>query len=130
MCGCSFFTAHKQSCGKVMFLHPCVILFTGGGWLLSMHRRSHDQHCWGVCLQGGLPIGEGSASRGVCLHGGLHSGGLGRPPTGTRKACSMHPSGMLSCFLSHFLHLLPTSVSCHCIILFYFRLLMRETSLR
>ena len=32
-----------------MFLHLCVILFTGGwrGWLPSMHHRSHDQ---GVCI--------------------------------------------------------------------------------
>ena len=47
--------------GKVMFLHLCAILFMGGGWLPSMHHRSHDQ---GVCLEGdGLYPGK-SASRG------------------------------------------------------------------
>ena len=34
--------------GKVMFLHMCVILFTGG-WLPSMHHMSHVQ---GVCIVG------------------------------------------------------------------------------
>ena len=59
-------TARKRGCGKVMFLHLCVILLTGGGWLPSMHHRLHDQHWWGC--NGGLPT-EGSASR-----------QLGRPP--------------------------------------------------
>ena len=38
--------------GKVMFLHLCVILFTGGGLCPSMHYRSHDR--W-VSVRGGLP---------------------------------------------------------------------------
>ena len=32
-------TACKRSCGKVMFLHVSVILFTGGGVYPSMHHR-------------------------------------------------------------------------------------------
>ena len=62
--------------GEVMFLHLCVSLFTGG-WLPSMHHRSHDQVPGG----GGLSPWGGSASR-------------GRPP---RKAGGMHPIGILSC---------------------------------
>ena len=52
-----------------MFLHLCVILFTGGegGWLPSMHHRSHDQ---GSVFRGG-----------VCLQGSSYRGqGLDRPP--------------------------------------------------
>ena len=104
-----FSTIRKRSLGKVIFLHLCVILFTGGGafWLPSMHHGSHDQR--GVCIRGrgfciqwvsGLLSGRGSASRGSACRqglpceGGLHlgvlhpgrigsaSGGLGRysPP--------------------------------------------------
>ena len=74
-----------------MFLHMSVILATGrgGGWLPSMHHRSHEQ--------GGLhPVG-------LCIHGEgrLHPGQLGRPPspspTGTGKAGVMHPTGMFPC---------------------------------
>ena len=65
--------------GKVIFLHLCVILFTGrGGWLPSMYHGSHDQ-------------------------GGLHLGGLGRPPRDTwdtmeygQQVGGMHPTGMHS----------------------------------
>ena len=50
--------------GKIMFLLLSVILFTRvGGWLPSMHHRSHDQ---GVCIQAG-----GSASREALLGTGL-----------------------------------------------------------
>ena len=76
-----------------------------------MYHRSHDQH--GGCLppgvgsasEEGLPPGEGQGE--FCLGGGstsrgdLHLGGLspgvGVCSTGTRKACSTHPTGMLSC---------------------------------
>ena len=65
--------------GKVMFLHLCVILFTGG-WLPSMHDRSHDQGVGGSASRGR------SASKGVCIGGGLHAGvvvciwGVGQTP--------------------------------------------------
>ena len=66
----------------------------------------------GVCLQGGLhPEGEGLHPGGMPT-GGFASGGRGsasgergvciggdRSPTGTRKADSMHPAGMLPCYL-------------------------------
>ena len=63
--------------GKVMFLHLCVILFTGVEGLASQHA---SQVTWprDVYLQG-----EGSASRGVCLQGGLHPGGVGQIPPDT-----------------------------------------------
>ena len=50
------------SCGKVMFLHLSVILFTGGGILSK-----------GVFVQGSLSGGlypSGSLSRGVCVRRG------------------------------------------------------------
>ena len=97
-----------------MFLHLCVILFTGG-WLPSMHHRSHGQgglHPGG----GGLPTGP-SASRVDCIPGGpppvrsasmgsVSSGvclqwGLGRPHGNTvrysQQVGGMHPTGMHSC---------------------------------
>ena len=55
-----------------------LFIWGGGGWLSSMHHRSHDQ--------GGLHPGGGSASSGrVCIRGGLPPGesasrGLGRSP--------------------------------------------------
>ena len=56
--------------GKVMFLHLCVILFTG---LPSMHHRSHDQ---------GSASGEGlHPGGGVCIKGaGSASGGWAESP--------------------------------------------------
>ena len=47
------FTVHKRSCGKVMFSHLSVILFTGG-------------HAWwgGACMVGG-----------TCVAGGVHGRG-------------------------------------------------------
>ena len=88
-----------------------------------MHHRSHDQPGGVSASKECLPPGVGgSASRGVCirgrsacrggadrvlprggvyLQGDLHLGGLspglGVCPTGTRKAGSTHPTGMLSC---------------------------------
>ena len=68
-----------------MFLHLCVILFTGGsGWLPTMHHRSHDQ---GVYIEGGL----------------------GRPPQDTwdttgygEQVGSTHPTGMHCGFIVTF----------------------------
>ena len=69
-----------------------VCLSTEGGWLHSMHHRSHDQ-------------GGGSASRGVGLHGGLRPGGWANPlPRDTwdttgygQQAGGTHPTGINSC---------------------------------
>ena len=63
----------QRSCGKIMFLHVSVILFTGGGALCpSMHDRLHDQ---GVSVQRGVSVQEwrslsrGSLSRGISVQG-------------------------------------------------------------
>ena len=78
----------KEVGGKVMFLHVSVILFIGlgGGWLPSMHHRSHEQppggggwlpsmHHWShdqeVCIQ---------EREGVCIGGGLHPDGWALHP--------------------------------------------------
>ena len=81
-------TAHKRSCGKVMFLHLSVILFTGG---VSVQRREGSLSRGGkVSLSRG---GRGSLSRGVYIQGrGSLSRAYGRRAGGT------HPTGMHSCF--------------------------------
>ena len=62
------FTVRNSSCGKVMFLHLSVILFTGG----SMCGR------WacvaGVCVCGGV-CAWGHAWQGICVAGGCAYGG-------------------------------------------------------
>ena len=51
-----------------MFLHLCVILFTGGkGVGFNMHHRSHDR---GNCTRGVGLTSQGSAWRGICRPGG------------------------------------------------------------
>ena len=63
----NYFTVCKRSCGKVMFLHLSVILFTGGS--------ASSQHASLFTWPGGLPSGEslftwpGGLPRGggVCL---------------------------------------------------------------
>ena len=70
----AIFSARKRIWGKVMFLHLCVILFTGrggfpaciighmtgGGWSVSS----------GVCIQGRVCIQEGLNTGGVCIQRG------------------------------------------------------------
>ena len=93
---------NKRSCGKVMFLHLSVILFTGG----SLFR--------GFSVQGGLCPGV-SLSRGSLSSGSLSRAGRGslwgggevfcpggslswRFPWYDGRADSTHPTGMHSCF--------------------------------
>ena len=75
--------------GKVMFLHLCVILFTGGG----LHPGG--LHPGGVCIG----EGGGSASRGVCIQ---EAGGGQTPLSDTTGYSQLtggtHPTGMHSCF--------------------------------
>ena len=59
------FTVRKRSCGKVMFLHLSVILFTGEG---GMWRRG----CMaGVCVVGGDMHARGHAWQGACVARGV-----------------------------------------------------------
>ena len=49
---CTFLPPANEVWDKVMFLHLSV--YRGGGWLPSMHHRSHDLgglHPGGVCIQ-------------------------------------------------------------------------------
>ena len=64
--GQPFLPRANEVWGRVMFLHLCVILFTGGEgvWLPNMHYLSHDQ--------GGLY--PGGYIRGILHPGGLHPG--------------------------------------------------------
>ena len=107
-----------------MFLHLCVIFSRGGagGWLSSMHHRSHD---WGLHPEGwsasGASTSGGSASRGkgVCIQGErgsayrggdyAYEGGGGRTglppvlrPPKTGKVRDTLPTGMLLCFINLF----------------------------
>ena len=95
---------------KVMFLHLCVILFTGWCWLPSMHHWSHDQGCGlhpGGLHPRGLYLGSlhpgGSASRGVCLQVGVCIQGRWADPYPDtmgygQGAGGTHPTGMHSCW--------------------------------
>ena len=61
----------QRSCGKIIFLHLSVILFTGGVSDPSMHHRSHDQ---GISVRSFLSRGSlsrGSLSMGLCPWGSL-----------------------------------------------------------
>ena len=79
----------EQSCGKVMFLHLCVILFTGfvegGGF------------CPGGSLSGRGSLSGGFSVQGVSVQGGLCPGGSlsGRPPYGNMRAVRI----LLECIL-------------------------------
>ena len=79
-----------------MFLHLCVILFTGGG------GAGHGDTCWeatfhmtrGICLQGNLPSGGvyirregGLPSSGVCIWGVCIQTHL---DPGCRPTCQRH----------------------------------------
>ena len=80
----------NEVCGKVLFLHVCVIFVNKGfgfpacitghrpsikwGWLPSMHYRSHDQYPGGLASQHapqvyiqGVCLQRESVCRGVCL---------------------------------------------------------------
>ena len=58
-----------------MFLHMCVIMFTGGVGLCLGVSLSRGCLCLGGSLSGGLCPG-GSVSRGICVQGGLCQGDL------------------------------------------------------
>ena len=84
-----FNTARKRSCGKVMFLHLSVILFTGGG-CLPLGRG-----CLPLGPGGCLPLGPG-------VYTPLADTPLGRHPSSapsiemTIEAAGMRPTGMHS----------------------------------
>ena len=86
-----FITALKRSCGKVMFLHLSVILFTGGGCLPL------DP---GVYIPlADTPLGRHPAKQTAL---GRHSSGKTPPPSApsiemTIEAAGMRPAGMHSC---------------------------------
>ena len=60
----------------------CVSFYSWGGWLPSMHHRSHD---WGICIQEGLHPGGLHPAGGIrgSLHpaggGGVQTSHIGRP---------------------------------------------------
>ena len=70
----------QRSCGKVMFLHLSVILFTGGGGVCQIPSRRHpppgQTHPWADTLPGQTPIQQTATA-----------------------ADGMHPTGMHSCFM-------------------------------
>ena len=85
----------QWSCGKVMFLHLCVIMFTGGvGLCLGMSLSR------GCLCPGGLCLGVsvwGSLSRGLCVQGDMCSAWSlsGRPPYGNVWAVHILPECIL-----------------------------------
>ena len=86
---CYIFTVRKRSCGKVMFSHLSVILFTGGG---------------GACVAGGIMAGGtcmvGSGRFGVAegmRHEGMH--GRGRCAWQERRPLQRTVRILLECLL-------------------------------
>ena len=73
----SIIIARKRICGKAMFLHLSVILFTGIGYLYR-----GNGFCPGGSLSGGVSVGED-------------------PHSCTIKRGWTHSTGMLSCCLYH-----------------------------
>ena len=92
-------TARKRSCGKVMFLHLSVILFTGGGreGCLRNPPGCRPPRA-GQTSQDAEPPGLGRPPRmQIPLMQTLH--GLGRPPdTCSQQAGGTHPTGIHTCF--------------------------------
>ena len=69
----------QRSCGKVMVLHMCVILFTRGGGVVS----DIDPHSHWQTPPRQTPLGQTPTP----------------PPVTATVADSTHPTGMHSCFL-------------------------------
>ena len=83
----------QRSCGKVMFLHLSVILFTGGVGVGGMHGRGHasrrDIHGRGHAWWGGM------CGRGVCMTSGhAWSGGMHGREACMVGACVARRSGV------------------------------------
>ena len=84
------FITLTRSCGKVMFLHPSVILFTG----VSLSRGCL---CPGGCLSpGGCLCPGGSLSGGLCPWGLC---------LGVSIQGGTHPTGMLCCFIHMYINI-------------------------
>ena len=103
----SIFTARKRSCGKVMFLQVCVILFTGesgpGGGLpgpRGIWSRGSGTRGGGVWSQGCLVLGGGG-----CLVLGVTGG---EPPDG--YCCGRYASYWNVLLLILFLSSVPNGV--------------------
>ena len=87
------------SCGKVMFLHLSVILFTGGG------NSVQGGLCPGVSVGGSLSkwvsVQGGLCPKGASVQGGGSlsiEGALSGKLTKRLRAAGTHPTGMHSCY--------------------------------
>ena len=102
-----FLPAADDFCGKVMFLHLSVILFTGGGGLCLGEVSAQGGLCPGqqeVSVQGGLCLGVsvqgggGLYPVGLCPVGFCPVGSLSwKPPLYGGRAGGTHPTGTHSC---------------------------------
>ena len=96
-------TARKRNLGQGNCFYTCVSFCPpgGGGWLPSMHHKSHYQvglhpgslQTVGVCIQGGLYPG------GVCIQGGLHPRGDAWDTMEYRRQQTYLVRILLECFL-------------------------------
>ena len=102
----NIFTSGTLSCGKVMFLHLCVILFTegcmhgkGGMRDMGMHGKEGTCHSKGVgaCVVGEAGI-AGVCMQGACMAGGCVWWGSVRAGETAIEARGTHPTGMHSCY--------------------------------
>ena len=83
--GQGIFTARKRSCGKVLFLHQSMILFTG------------VVHGGEACIAGGMRGGVVCAWQRAYMAGSMCVGGGGCAGEMATDAGGTHPTGMHSC---------------------------------
>ena len=73
---CSYYYRPQRSCGKVVFLHLSVILFTGEGCLFTICNKVAKVMFLQVCV---CPWGRGACSIGVPGPRGVYPGGVPGP---------------------------------------------------
>ena len=89
------FTVRNSSCGKAMFLHLSVILFTVGGGVHGGRAFVAGWPVWqGACVAGGVHVRGCAWQGGACMMG-AHVCVAGETAT---AAAAPHPTGMHSCF--------------------------------
>ena len=107
-------TVRNSSCGKVMFLHLSVILFTGEGEVSAARSRDGGVRlrAWGVHPLGRHPQADPQAGNPPGQTPFYADTAPQHPETAT-AADGTHPTGMHSCFEKKKLHLQNLTVRIH-----------------
>ena len=100
---CSYLRPANEVLGKVMFLHLCVILFTG----VSASGGLHAGVCIrGVCIQGDLHPGGSASRRGSASRGWADPSPQALQDTVNKRAVHI----ILECILAISMSTIPTGV--------------------